>query len=87
MVQIPPDVLEKLQPDLLLMDIALHGEMSGIEITKTINRTCQVPVVYMTAHTDSATMDKVSETRHFGILRKPFDVGQLEKHIQSVLSA
>ena len=79
-------LLETCKPDLILMDIALHGNMSGIEITKIINEHfSDIPVAFMTAHSDSQTKAKMAETQHVGILFKPFDMLQLQKIIDKAL--
>ena len=47
----------ELRPDLVLMDIVLKGDMDGIEAAAEIRRTCQVPVIYVTAYTDTRAAD------------------------------
>src|SRR4051812_9141649 len=47
--------MEERRPDLVLMDIVLAGNMTGIEAAKLVAARFQVPVVYLSAHTDPAT--------------------------------
>ena len=65
--------VESVQPDLVLMDIRLAGEMDGIEASVAIQSRFQVPVVYLTANADHATLERVKATHPFGYILKPFD--------------
>jgi hypothetical protein len=61
-----------LKPDLVLMDIRIHGDMDGIETAEQIRRQFRTPVVYLTAHTDTATVERAKLTQPFGYIVKPF---------------
>ncbi|HXR23747.1 MAG TPA: response regulator [Candidatus Binataceae bacterium] len=50
----------ELRPDLVLMDIHLKGEMDGIEAASVITERLRVPVVYLTAHSDRATLQRAT---------------------------
>jgi DNA-binding LytR/AlgR family response regulator len=65
------EALEK-RPDLILMDIMLKGDMTGIDATEEIRKHMDVPVVYLTANTDGATIQKAKETQPHGYIIKPF---------------
>jgi CheY-like chemotaxis protein len=71
--------------DLVLMDIRLQGGMNGVEAAQAIQREGAVPVIYLTAHSDPATLERAKVTEPFGYILKPFDVVQLETHIQMAL--
>src|SRR5512141_2743958 len=43
---------EELQPDIVLMDIRLQGEMDGIQAAEQIWNRLQIPVIYITGHSD-----------------------------------
>jgi two-component system, cell cycle sensor histidine kinase and response regulator CckA len=73
------------RPDLVLMDIRLQGEMDGVEATQAIGRDSAVPVIYLTAHADPATLERAKVTEPFGYILKPFDELQLGTHIQMAL--
>ena len=60
-------------PDLVLMDIRLHGQMSGIETAEILFNNHGIPVIYLTAHTDKSTLEKAKHTRPYGYLIKPID--------------
>jgi len=70
------DIIEKattLKPDLVLMDIVLNGEMSGIEAAEKIMKTLGIPVIYLTALADDETLQRAKITEPFGYVLKPFD--------------
>lgn len=61
------------QPDLVLMDIFLEGELDGIAAAQHIREQLGIPVVYLTAGTDSETWQRALATGPLGYLIKPFD--------------
>jgi len=73
------------RPDLVLMDIRLEGPMDGVEAAQVIRRECDIPVIYLTAHSDSATLQRAKVTEPFGYILKPFETPQLETQIQMAL--
>lgn len=73
------------RPDLILMDIHLAGEMDGIEAAEVIRREYDVPVIFLTAHSDRATLERAKLAEPFGYLLKPFDHLSLETHIEMAL--
>jgi signal transduction histidine kinase len=77
---------EALQPDLILMDIMLKGEMNGIEAAEEIYTRFHIPVIYLTAYSDENTLTKAKYTKPFGYILKPFDETQLIATIEIALS-
>jgi len=78
-------VIEEYKPDLILMDINLVGEGDGIELAKQISILWQIPVVYLTGHTDDETFNRAKETEPFGYVIKPVDYTELKATIEIVL--
>lgn len=58
--------------DLILMDINLKGDMDGIAAATIINSVYEIPSIYLTAHSDPKTLEKVKKTNPYGYLRKPY---------------
>ena len=75
----------RLQPDLVLMDIRLKGEMDGIEAAGQIRDRFDLPVVYLTAYTDSATLARAKVMEPFGYVVKPFETRSLVAAIEIAL--
>ncbi len=65
------------QPDLVLMDILLKGDMDGIETAQQIRTRFNIPVVYLTAHADEKTLRRAKMTQPYGYLTKPFEEKEL----------
>ena len=76
---------EKHNPDLVLMDIRLQGEMDGIAAADVIHNRYHLPVVYLTAHADEVTIDRARVTEPFGYILKPFDERDLRTVIEMAL--
>lgn len=70
------------RPQLVLMDIQLSGAIDGIETAEEIKRLYNVPVVYLTAHSDSATLSRAKLTGPYGFVRKPIENRELQTQIE-----
>jgi PAS domain S-box-containing protein len=80
-----PEAIEKagtLRPDVVLMDITLRGEMSGIEAAAQIKDRFGIPVIFLTAHSDEGTINKAIQSEPFGYIIKPFETGNLHASIE-----
>jgi DNA-binding NarL/FixJ family response regulator len=72
-------------PDLILMDIHLRGEISGIQAVKVIWEKFRIPSIYLTGHSDIGTATKASESISFGYLLKPIKESALYPAIAQAL--
>ena len=72
----------KMRPDIVLMDIVLKGRIDGIEAAQRIWETMSLPVVYLTAYADEATLQRAKVTEPFGYILKPFDERELQTTIE-----
>lgn len=61
-----------LRPALVLMDIRLNGPVDGIEAADQIRRELHLPIMFVTAHADSETLDRARIAEPFGFIVKPF---------------
>jgi PAS domain S-box-containing protein len=60
------------RPDLVLMDVVLEGAMDGVETAKALLASGHaMPVVFLTARNDHATMERIRSSMPFGCLIKP----------------
>ncbi|MBF0368548.1 MAG: PAS domain S-box protein [Magnetococcales bacterium] len=75
----------KSHPKLVLMDIRLKGKMDGIEAATRIRANQDIPIVYLTAHTDKQTLARAKLTEPYGYLLKPFDSRELKSNIEIAL--
>ena len=74
-----------LNPSLILMDIMLEGDISGIEAAQEIQAELDIPIIYLTALADEETMHRAKITEPFGYLLKPFDERSLHSNIEMAL--
>jgi DNA-binding NarL/FixJ family response regulator len=49
------------QPDVALIDVCLEGGREGIEIARWLREVCEVPIVFVTAHRDEDTLERIHE--------------------------
>lgn len=75
----------ELRPDLVLMDIRLKGEMDGIEAAQKIWEWLQIPVIYVTGHSDQSTLERAKITAPFGYILKPLKERELYVAIETAL--
>ena len=73
------------QPDLVLMDIMLEGDMDGVEAAEQIRDRFGIPVVYLTAHADEKTLHRAKTTGPYGYILKPFNEMELHTNIEIAL--
>ena len=68
---------ETTHPDLILMDIILRGAMDGVEAAEKIREQFNIPVIYLTAHTDENTLERAKLTEPLGYTLKPVEQKEL----------
>ena len=73
------------QPDLVLMDIRLKGDMDGITAAKRIIELFDLPIIFLTAHSDKATLERAIAVSPSGYLLKPFKERELMTNIEMSL--
>jgi PAS domain S-box-containing protein len=82
------ELMEKIaevQPDLILMDIKLRGEGDGIAAAGNIASSYDIPVIYLTAHTDPDTIVRAKITKPYGFLVKPVNISELHVAVEFAL--
>ena len=75
----------QLQPDLMLVDISLGEEMSGIDIVTQIRPHLDIPIIYLTAYSDDDILQLTQATHPAGHLLKPIEDEQLYTAIETAL--
>jgi PAS domain S-box-containing protein len=71
----------EIMPDLVLMDIIIKGDIDGIKTAEIIKK-LDIPVVYLTAHSEEATIREALKTEPYGYLLKPFESTELKLTIE-----
>lgn len=73
---------EETTPDLILMDIRLQGKIDGIEAARVIKRRYDIPIIFLTAHSDRTTLERAISISPSGYLIKPFKDRELYSNIE-----
>lgn len=72
----------KIEPDLILMDIVLKGDMDGIEAASEIRNRLDIPIIYLTAYSDEEILKRARMTEPYGYILKPFNNSELHANIE-----
>ncbi len=59
------------------MDIHIEGDIDGIETASRIPDDLQIPVIYLSAYSEEATLERARSTKPYGYLLKPFSEREL----------
>lgn len=73
------------KPDIALVDINIIGDMDGIELVEAINKSFDLPVIYLTSNSDKTTIERVKHTKPAGFILKPYTTKDLESNIEIAL--
>lgn len=78
--------VEKIIPDLILMDIAIKGDIDGIQTAEKIRLNYDIPIIFLTAYADDKTLERASQTGCYGYILKPFKERELHAAIKMALN-
>jgi PAS domain S-box-containing protein len=77
--------VREVSPDLILMDIRIKGSLDGIQTAAKVREDSDIPIIYLTAHTDQSTVDRAKMTEAFGFLTKPVHQTSLATSIEMAI--
>lgn len=75
----------ELRPDIILMDIMLKGDITGIEASAEIKEKFHIPIIFLTAYADENTLAKAKVTEPYAYIIKPFKEIDLHTSIEMAL--
>lgn len=84
----PHEFLEKVvdtRPDLAFLDINLKSDITGIDVAQRLGE-LGIPCIFVTAYSDSSTLESALNQKPLAYLVKPFTKGQLKAQIELVKS-
>lgn len=73
-------------PDIILLDIALKGDIDGVETAQKIRQYFSIPILFLTANADEATFARAKATQPEDFISKPFKPRQLLRSLELVIS-
>lgn len=80
------EIVRRVDPDLVIMDVRLSGAMDGIEAAQRIRCSYGKPIIYLTALADEETIARASKTEPEGYLLKPFNESELQSAVEIAIS-
>lgn len=78
--------IDATKPDILLMDIDLGDDVSGIDLVKEVNERYDIPVIYVTSFADSDTFQKAKKTYPSAYIVKPYKQSELQRAIELAIN-
>ena len=79
------DYAARKKPDVVLMDIMLQGNMTGIEAARQIRDAApNMPIIYCTAYTDPGTRSQAAQTNPKAFMGKPLNYTELKTLIDDL---
>lgn len=76
------EMIDRLKPDLVLLDINLEGNYEGFEIADQINKKRKIPFIYLTSYSGKEILEKAKYTMPMGYIVKPFNESELFSTIE-----
>ncbi len=80
------ELAQKFLPDVILMDVNIKGSTDGIGTSKEILKFHSPSIIFLSAYTDSETVNKMQVIQPHYFLPKPYSQGELAKIISSAIS-
>ena len=79
------DALAEHPVELVLMDINIAGDCDGIATAIQVRRKFAVPVVFVTARSDSSTLKRANVAQPYAFINKPFTDATLQVQLELAL--
>ena len=81
------ETAQKIEPDLIVMDISLEGDIDGVEAMLKIREFSDVPVIYITGNSDPYHVERAKKTNYLDYLTKPIEFDDLKKSVRKHFSS
>jgi DNA-binding LytR/AlgR family response regulator len=76
------EMIENTAPDLVLLDINLGTKKDGIDLALKIKERFATPIIFLTANSDPATVNRAKDSHPLAFLVKPFSQNDLFSAIE-----
>lgn len=73
--------------DIILLDISLRGDMTGIDLAHVINKTVKKPFIFLTSHTDTDIVRSAGDANPHAYILKPFNAQQINVSIELAIAS
>jgi DNA-binding LytR/AlgR family response regulator len=78
-------MLKNTRPDCLIVDVNLEGDKDGIDLAETVKAGYGIPLIFLTAHHDRNTIERIKKIQPSAYLVKPIEVHTLQTTIELAL--
>lgn len=78
--------IQNIRPDIALLDIQIEGAIDGIMLAGILRSEYDLPFIFITSNSDSATIDRLSRVHPAGFLSKPYNERSLYGTLKIALS-
>lgn len=78
-------LIKEILPDLVFMEIGIQGQINGVEVGRQIQNGFDIPVIFISAHTDAIIIEDAMPAQAYGFLDHPFEAHQLKSAITMAL--
>ncbi len=76
---------KKENPDLIIMDVSLKGQMDGIEAAGEIRSVCNVPIIFISGYQEDKLLEKAGSLEFSTYLIKPIIPDDIKSAIAQVV--
>ena len=73
------------EPDLIILDVFLRGEMDGFEVADCLRSMYDIPIIFMSGYQEEDLANKIKAMGNSLLLVKPFDPDELKLAIDKIL--
>jgi AraC-like DNA-binding protein/CheY-like chemotaxis protein len=71
---------------LVLIDINIQGILDGVDLASYLLKKDNIPFIYITSNADNVTLNRIKETRPYGMIVKPFKSIDIKSTVEIVLN-
>jgi AmiR/NasT family two-component response regulator len=77
--------IENNRPDIVLMNLKTQNTAKRLRTAGIILKTFQIPVIFLSAHTDGEVFEQIIPIQPYAFITKPFDIKDLQRGINTAL--
>jgi len=78
--------LSAIHPDMVILDLNIRGPYDGVQTARFIRSKSDVPMLFITANTDSDNLNRISQIHNAYLLKKPFHTNDLSERIKQIFA-
>ena len=81
------ELIDNFKPDILLVDIYLDSDITGVDVVKKAQKNSDISVIYISGNSNLKCKEMVSETTYIDFLSKPVNYNRLELLLTEITSS